>query len=494
MISIIAGLVVLVGGIWGYRAYKAREEGDVQYQVAPVARGELASQVTASGTLSPLVTVQVGSQVSGRIKDLFADFNARVHKGQVLAKIDPELIQSDVTKARANLAAARAAVTHAEADRSQAKLNNDRQKALAAKSLVAQADADNALAALKAADAQVDAAKASLSQARAALTQSETNLAYTTIVSPIDGVVISRDVNVGQTVAASLQAPTLFTLAEDLAKMEVHTSVAESDVGRLSQGMDVEFTVDAYPSDRFHATVKEVRYSPTTVQNVVTYDAVVSVDNRELKLRPGMTADVTFLVEKRDNALMVPNAALRFRPPPDVLARIGWKGPQGGDGRGAQVGARSVATSDPPAGAGGAASAPATGSRGNGSGSGSGNGSGNGNGSEILSGGAAAGAGGAAARSADGARRGRGGADRANRRLVWTLGEDGAPKPAMVQIGISDGRQTEIVKGLDEGDQIITGVVGAGASQADQSQGGGNTPGQRGGGGGGRRGGMGRFL
>ncbi len=440
VISIIAGLAVLAGGVWGYRAYRARGEATIEYQIATVARSDLAAQVTSSGTLSPLVTVEVGSQVSGRIQALHADFNSRVTKGQVIARIDPQLINSDVTRARANMTVARAAVTRAEAERNQARRNHERTSALASKALVAQADADTALATFQASEAQVSSARASVAQARAALEQAETNLAYTTIVSPIDGIVISRDVNVGQTVAASLQAPKLFTIAEDLAKMEVHTSVAESDVGRLSQGMDVEFTVDAHPSDRFRGTVKEVRYSPQTVQNVVTYDAVVAVDNADLKLCSGMTADVTFLIEKRDDALVVPNAALRFRPPPEVLTQIGWKAPEGAAG-------------SQPAGNGERA-ARAGGPR-----------------SEILSG--------AADRGGEG-RRARGGADRANRRLVWKMGANGLPEPAPVQIGISDGRQTEIVKGLAEGDRIITGIAGAQAAPAEQNQQGG---GNRGGGG-----------
>jgi HlyD family secretion protein len=236
-----------------------------------------------------------------------------------------------------------------------------------------------------------------------------------------------------------MQAPTLFNLAEDLAKMEVHTSVAEADVGRLTKGMEVEFTVDAFPTDRFRGTIKEVRYSPTTVQNVVTYDAVVTVDNPELKLRPGMTADVTFLIEQRDDALLVPNTALRFRPPADVLDRLGSLAPEAGAGRAAAREGRAP--------------------RG-----------------ELFAGGA---------RGEGGERR----ADRASRRVVWKVGKNGMPEPATVQIGISDGRQTEVVSGLAEGDRIITGIVGGQPAAAQQGQGGG-----QGGNSGGRRGGPPRFL
>jgi HlyD family secretion protein len=300
-----------------------------EFETASVARGDVTNRVIATGTLSPLVTVLVGSQVSGRVIQLGADFNSTVKKGQLIAKIDPALFQGELSRARANLAAARAALSRASAEQENAALNSQRYATLAAKKMVAQAEADTALAALRTADASVASAKAAIDQARAAVTLAETNLAYTEIVSPIDGVVISRGVDVGQTVAASFQAPTLFTIAEDPRKMEVHTSVAESDVGRVLPGQHVEFTVDAFVSKTFEGTVKEVRYSPVVVQNVVTYDAVVSVENPQLELRPGMTADVTFLVESRDDVLLVPSAALRFRPPEAKVdpkgKRVIWK-------------------------------------------------------------------------------------------------------------------------------------------------------------------------
>lgn len=389
----LAVLVVAGGALLAYRLIWKRGGGPVEYQTEVAERGSLSSQVTASGTLSPLVTVQVGSQVSGRILELKADFNSRVEKGQVIARIDPQLFATEVAKARANFGSARAQVARAEAELAQANRNHDRTSSLAEQQLVARADVESALAAQQTAQASLAAARAQLSQAKAAVEQAATNLELTTIVSPISGIVISRNVDVGQTVAASLQAPTLFTIAEDLAKMEVHTSVAESDVGRLTAAMPVEFTVDAYPTDRFKATVKEVRFSPQTVQNVVTYDAVVAVDNSDLKLRPGMTADVTFLVDKREGVVMVPNAALRFRPPEKVLDAIGWQPPAD---RGRPGGAGRVR-----------------------------------------------------------------GAERAARRLVWKLDRAGVPAPAMIEIGISDGKMTEVVKGLGEGERVIVGVKGA---------------------------------
>jgi HlyD family secretion protein len=409
----LAVLAVAGGAAAAYALIWKRRDGGVEYQTAAAERGSLSSQVTASGTLSPLVTVQVGSQVSGRILELRADFNARVEKGQVIARIDPQLFQTEVAKARASYSTARAQVARAEAELAQASRNHDRTSSLAQQQLVAAAEVDSSLAAQQTAQASLAAARAQVSQAKAAVDQAETNLELTTIVSPISGIVISRNVDVGQTVAASLQAPTLFTIAEDLAKMEVHTSVAESDVGRLTAGMQVEFTVDAYPSDRFKATVKEVRYSPQTVQNVVTYDAVVAVDNSDLKLRPGMTADVTFLIEKREGVVLVPNAALRFRPPQKVLDEIGWTPP---------------AERARPGGAGRVRGAEGAGRPGAASGSGPG---------------------------------GKPGRERASRRLVWKLTAAGVPAPAMIEIGISDGKMTEVVSGLAEGETVIVGVTGA---------------------------------
>jgi HlyD family secretion protein len=285
-----------------------------------VDRGRIVAKVTATGTLSAIVTVQVGSQVSGRIAALYADFNSQVKKGQLIAKIDPQLFQAAVEQARANFVAAQANLAKSKAQAVDAERQYQRAKALAERKLIAQADLDTAQSNFEAAQAQVDASAGAVEQARAALHQSEVNFHYTDITSPTNGVVISRNVDVGQTVAASLQAPTLFVIAEDLAKMQVDTSVAEADVGRLSAGMTATFTVDAYPSEAFHGAVRQIRNAPQTVQNVVTYDAVIDVANPDLKLKPGMTANVTFVYAEKDDVLRVPNAALRFRPPPDLAA------------------------------------------------------------------------------------------------------------------------------------------------------------------------------
>jgi HlyD family secretion protein len=278
------------------------------------AKGKVVAKVTASGTLSALVTVQVGSQVSGRVSEILADFNSPVKKGQVIARIDPQPFEAALAQARANTAAARANLNKAKVQASDADHIATRQKALLADKLIAQQDYDTATATADAARAQVAAADAALAQAVANEHQAEINLGYATITSPIDGTVISRSVDAGQTVASALQAPTLFTIAQDLTKMQVDSSVAEGDVGRLQAGMTASFTVDAFPNEVFQGTVRQVRNAPQTVQNVVTYDAVIDVDNPQLKLKPGMTANVTFVVAQADDATLVPNAALRFRP------------------------------------------------------------------------------------------------------------------------------------------------------------------------------------
>ena len=302
-----AGLAVYLSG------FKPRVTDPV-YRTHLVDRGAVSKTVTASGTLSARVTVTVGAQVSGRIQDLYVDYNTRVKKGQVIARIDPKLLAAEVARANANLAAAHAKLAQSRAATHEAKLQYERDRALAKKAIVATADVETKRAAAVSAAAEVQASLAAVAQAQATLKLVGANLGYATIISPIDGVVVSRSVDIGQTVAASLQAPTLFTIAQDLKRMEVHTSVAESDVGLIKEGMVVEFTVDAYPKEIFRGVVKQVRYEAQTVQNVVTYDAVVSVDNDALKLRPGMTANATFIIAKRENVLRVTAAATRWRP------------------------------------------------------------------------------------------------------------------------------------------------------------------------------------
>ncbi|HEY3358576.1 MAG TPA: efflux RND transporter periplasmic adaptor subunit, partial [Polyangia bacterium] len=312
----LTGLVLATGTYFGYA--RATRKPVVRYQTTTVERGRVVAKVTATGTLSAIVTVQVGAQVSGRIDKLLVDFNSPVKKGQVIAKIDPKLFQAAVAQARANLVAADGNLAKAVAQAQDAKRQFERTRELFARKLIAQADLDTAQANAEATAAGVAAARGAVEQSRASLNQAQINLAYTTIYSPTDGTVISRSVDVGQTVAAALQAPTLFTIAEDLKKMQVDTSVAEADVGKLKAGMAATFTVDAYPGDPFHGRVRQIRNAPQTVQNVVTYDAVIDVANTELKLKPGMTANVSFVHADREDVIRVPNAALRFRPPPGV--------------------------------------------------------------------------------------------------------------------------------------------------------------------------------
>ncbi len=303
----------------GVRAPRAKPSA-FRFETATITRGPIQARVTASGTLSALVTVQVGSQISGRIQWLGADYNSLVHRGQVVARIDPSLYAAAVEQARAKVQAAAANRQLARSQLMNVRIQTERNRALRQQSLIAQSTLDDSETALRVAEAQVRSTNAQEADARATLHQAEINLAYTTIVAPIDGVVISRNVDVGQTVAATLQSPTLFLVAQDLRRMQVDTNVAEADVGRIAAGITASFTVDAYPAETFRGTIREVRNAPQTVQNVVTYDAVIDVENPELKLKPGMTANVTVVYADRAGVLRVPNAAVRFRAPPTMVS------------------------------------------------------------------------------------------------------------------------------------------------------------------------------
>ena len=317
----VLGAAALVAVAWaGIRLASSPTQPSVHYQVQLVDRGDVRAKVTANGALSALVTVSVGSQVSGRIETLHKDFGSQVKKGEVVATIEPGVFRAAAAEANANLAAAVAAVERAEARKFNAEQQFERARDLHAEGLVTGAEYEEADANLHVARAELTVARANVKQARAARDQAEQNLQFTTIVSPIDGVVISRNVDVGQTVAAALQAPTLFTIAQDLTRMQVDTNVAEADIGKISQGMPVTFTVDAHPERTFTGRVRQVRDNAQTLQNVVTYDAVVDVDNRERLLKPGMTASVTFTYAERSDVLRVPNAALRFKPDAAALA------------------------------------------------------------------------------------------------------------------------------------------------------------------------------
>ena len=280
---------------------QCRNGGAANYQTATITRGPITQAVTATGTLNPVVNVQVGSQVSGNIAKLFVDFNSEVKAGQVVAQIDPVLFQATVTQAEGDLANAQAALELA-------KVNATRMQELFTRKTSSQADLDQAMANLHQAEANVKIKQGALDRARA-------DLEHCTITSPIDGVVISRSVDVGQTVAASLQAPVIFAIANDLTKMQIDANVAEADVGVVKVDQNVDFTVDAFPMETFHGRVVQVRNAPITVQNVVKYDTVIGVSNPDLKLKPGMTANVSIIVAHKDDVLQIKNAALRFRPP-----------------------------------------------------------------------------------------------------------------------------------------------------------------------------------
>src|SRR5579862_4029890 len=311
---------------------------DLKFDTVAVDKGPIEAKVTATGTLAPRHTVTVGAQVSGKIIWLSpdGDFNANVKQGEEIAKIDPTLIDAQITQATANVASSEAALTKAKVALADAIRQNKRTQSLAQQNLVSTQTAETAQVTEDTSRAAVASAQADLAQAQAQLSMQKLNRTYTTITSPVNGVVISRAVDVGQTVASSLSAPTLFTIAEDLSRMQIDTSVAEGDVGRLKEDMQVHFTVDAFPGHVFDGTVHQIRNSATTVSGVVTYDAVIYLDNasKEFFLRPGMTANVTFVLAQVAETVRVPNAALRFKPTPAQLqAMFGGEGGHGGRGR-----------------------------------------------------------------------------------------------------------------------------------------------------------------
>ncbi len=314
-------LIVLAGLLGGYAFLK--KNGPVErFKTEKATRGDIRSIVMATGTVNAVTTVLVGTQVSGTIKNIYVDFNSYVKRGQLLAQIDPATFDGQVQQARANLAAAEANVKKSGAAYSEARRQLERNRQLFSRRLIARSDLDTAETNEISAAAQVEASIAQAEQTKAALRVAETNLQYTRIISPVDGMVISRNVDVGQTVAASFQTPTLFNIARDLAKMQINTSVDEADIGKIREGQKVEFTVDAYPEKILKGKVSVIRNAPITVQNVVTYDVIVLVQNPEMILKPGMTANVSLIVAERNQVLEVPNAALRFRPADKNMAKV----------------------------------------------------------------------------------------------------------------------------------------------------------------------------
>jgi HlyD family secretion protein len=498
-------IVALAGFyFWG------NQTGATQYMTAKIERGNLRNTVTATGTLQAVTTVQVGSQASGTISALYADFNSVVKKGQVVAQLDPAVSKAQVDQARANLEQARASLTQARAAvvNSRAGVSDAQARGLAAKStvqnnqagvsgaqanvavlkaqqddalsllkqqesllkagVIAQRDYDVAQTAYKTAEArynqavaqlnqamlseqssssagiaqsqaqveqsqaqvqqsqaQVGQAAAQVQQAQAALSLAEVNLSHTTITSPIDGVVVSRDVNVGQTVAASLSAPTLFTIANDLTQMQVIANIDQADIGMVEQAKSVKFSVDAFPGKDFDGKLQQMRINPQNVQNVVTYNVVIDVSNPEQKLKPGMTANLTITIDERNNVLKVPNSALRFMPQDASGQRssAGAGGNSNGQGRRRQQGDNANGSSQ----------------------------QGSGNQSQFAPASAPVLAG--------------------QTRLVWVLDQDGKPQSRRIKVGLTDGVATEVVEGdLNEGDMVITGQTLTGASKPQSSQ------------------------
>jgi HlyD family secretion protein len=313
--GIVIGILAVGLAIGGYVFFTGERKAPVRYRTAVVERGSVVSIVSATGTINPVVSVQVGSQVSGMIKSLHADFNSRVKAGDVVAVIDPEPFKARRDQAASNLEMARANVARAKTDGAQRKRELERVRSLIDQNFVSQNDVDVAVTNAQGAEAQVHVAEAQVRQAEAALNSAELELKYTTIRSPVDGIVVARNIEVGQTVAASFATPNLFLIALDLTKMQVDTNVSESDIGGIGEGKDATFSVDAYPGVRFSGSIRQVRLAPINVQNVVTYNVVVAVDNQDLRLKPGMTANVSIVVAQKEQALKVPNAALRFSPP-----------------------------------------------------------------------------------------------------------------------------------------------------------------------------------
>ena len=327
MKKILTGIVItIVLGIAAFFLLKNNSD-EPKFRTEKIMRGDVTASVTASGTVNPVTTVLVGTQVSGTVKNIYADFNSPVKKGQLIAQIDPANFEAQVEQARANLMSAKANLEKAEAALLDAKRLKERNSKLFAENLVSESALNTSETNYETANAQVNISKAQIYQAEAAFKIAETNLGYTKISSPVDGVVISRNVDIGQTVAASFQTPTLFTIAQDLAKTQIDANVDEADIGKIKTEQAVEFTVDAYPDIMFKGIVSQVRNAPVTIQNVVTYDVVIKVDNPELKLKPGMTANVSIILSTGTNILKVSNAALRFSPADKDKNMVQQKGP-----------------------------------------------------------------------------------------------------------------------------------------------------------------------
>ncbi len=351
LVTLIVGTGIAVYGYYGFRTVEFVPD----VTTVTVTEGDIVDTVGATGALEAVTTVQVGSQVSGIIQELLVDFNSIVREGDVIMRLDPSLFETQLAQARANLARAEAEVERLRVAVEDAETQLVRAEGLAARALISDTELDSARVAVRSAEAQLKSAEAQVTQAQASLNQNEVNLEHTVIRAPIDGIVTSRLVDVGQTVAASFQAPELFVIAADLTKMRVIANIDESDIGRIRPDQRVTFTVDAYPAEEFEGSVTQIRLEPIVTQNVVTYATVIDAPNPELKLKPGMTATITLEIARRENVLRIPNAALRFRPGSDVFAALNQPVPAMlQQGRSAAASAQASADGAPGAASGGA--------------------------------------------------------------------------------------------------------------------------------------------
>ena len=442
LVLIIAAIVVVAGVLLGLTVFKGHKNGTVKYRTEALAKGDLEALVVTSGTLNPVRLVEVGSQVSGKIDKLYVDFNSQVKAGQVLAEIDQSLLKAKIDQNNANYLSAVASLERSKVTLDNLKKKYDRSLSLFEKDLISFEEKEAAEAAYLGAKTDVQSSDARLAQAKSQLDSSRVDLAYATIRSPIDGIVINRLINIGQTVAASFTAPKLFEIANDLGKMQVECDVDEADIGKVKENQKVRFTVDSFPDDTFFGTVNQVRYSPTVTQNVVTYKTIVDVDNPGMKLRPGMTATVSIISGEAKNVLRVSNAALRFTPslPAEEMQKIMKDAAE-----------KMMAGRRQEGGVGQAAGGPETGASGQT---------------------APAGAPGQAVRTGEGAQRfmafgqGQGGAPAQGVRLkhpsrVWIQDENGKLQIVFIRPGVSDNSYTEVLHSeLKEGQKVIIGTGG----------------------------------
>ena len=497
-LAIAVAVVALAGLAWWWTHHEA-QAADSGFRTAAVESGDIRVSISATGTLSAISTVEVGSQISGQVTDVLVDFNDRVRKDQVIARIDPSTYQAQIAQGSAQIASARATLATAQATLRNAEIDYERKSSLSGQQLIARSDVDLAHAARDQARAQVNAAQAQITQQQASTQTTRLNLQRTVIRSPVDGVVLTRTIEPGQTVAASLQAPVLFQIAEDLAQMEIVLAIDEADIGQVKTGQSVNFTVDAFPERSFRGKVQQVRLSATNTNNVITYPVVVTVDNRDQVLLPGMTVNAEIEVSRRDDVLKVPNAALRFKPADDATAGAATAQPQqrgGGmasdlsklaqtlhldasqqsafDTALAQMRERMAARA-----------APAAAQQGQGGSALFGRGPGGpSSGGNANAGGAASGAMrqkmlerfnqqfAAFRASLDDAQRTQWDAGvtalvSARRAPIYKL-VDGKPQPAVVRIGVSDGTSTEVSGDVRAGDQVIVGAERAPTAKATQ--------------------------